>query len=393
MEGGKAALVLTGGGARAAYQVGVLSAIREIRGRRPGNPFPIICGTSAGGINAAALAVFSSDFNAGVRKLAWIWRNFHVEQVYRADPRALLGTGLRWGAALTFGWMVRQTPRSLLDNTPLRGLLKRVLDFSAIERAIAAGDLYALSVSASGYSSGESLAFFQAASDVRPWRRAQRVGMRARIGVHHLLATSALPFVFPAVRINREYFGDGSMRQLAPVSPAIHLGAERILVVGSGRLAEEGRQRGDAYPSPAQIAGHALSSIFLDGLAVDLERMERINQTLSAFSPEERAAANISLRPIETLVISPSQRLDTIAGRHREELPRALRTVLRGVGAMRREGSTLLSYIIFERGYTRALMELGYQDTMARRDAVAAFLRVDDGDGPVAPPHERACAT
>ncbi len=377
MTEGKAALVLTGGGARAAYQVGVLSAIREIRGRRPGNPFPILCGTSAGGINATALAVFSDDFSLAVRKLAWIWRRFHVDQVYRADAGALLATGLRWGAALGFGWLVRQTPRSLLDNTPLRQLIERVLDFSAIERSIAAGHLHALAVCASGYSSGENLAFFQAAPEVRPWRRAQRVGMREAIGVDHLLATSAIPFVFPAVHIHREYFGDGSMRQLAPISPAIHLGADRILVIGSGRLAEEGRQRADAYPSPAQIAGHALSSIFLDGLAVDLERMTRINATLGAFTAEQRAAAGIGLRPLETLVILPSQRLDAIAGRHRSGLPRALRTVLRGVGAMRREGSTLLSYLLFEPGFIRALMDLGYADTMARRDEVAHFLRLD----------------
>lgn len=376
MADGKAALVLTGGGARAAYQVGVLSAISEIRGRRPGNPFPILCGTSAGGINAASLAVYSDDFSAAVRKLVWIWRNFHVDQVYRADPAALLATGLRWGSALMLGWVVRQTPRALLDNAPLRALLAEVLDFPAIERAIAAGHLHAVCVAASGYSSGENLTFFQAAEGVAPWRRTHRVGMRARLGVDHLLATSAIPFVFPAVKINREYFGDGSMRQLAPVSPAIHLGADRILVVGSGRLAEEGRQRSESYPSLAQIAGHALSSIFLDGLAVDLERMQRINATLGAFSPAQREAAGLTLRPIETLVISPSKRLDAIAGHHRGDLPRGMRTVLRGIGAMRREGSTLLSYLLFEPGYTRALMELGAHDTMARRDEVAAFLRV-----------------
>ena len=376
MRSDRAALVLTGGGARAAYQVGVLSAIREIRGRRPGNPFPILCGTSAGGINAVALAVFSEDFSAAVRKLAWIWRNFHVHHVYRSDVAALLATGARWGAALSFGWAIRQTPRSLLDNRPLHDLLQRVLDFDAIQRGIDAGHLHALSVSASGYSSGESLAFFQARSGVDPWRRAQRIGVRTRIRVEHLLATSAIPFVFPAQRINREYFGDGSMRQLAPISPAIHLGASRILVIGSGRLAEEGRQRSEGYPSPAQIAGHAMSSIFLDSLAVDLERLERINQTLGAFTETQRKAAGVQLRPIETLVISPSQRLDAIAGRHRNELPLALRLVLRGVGAMRREGSTLLSYLLFEPGFTRALIKLGYQDTLARRDEVAAFLRL-----------------
>ncbi|KON82040.1 patatin-like phospholipase family protein [Azoarcus sp. PA01] len=376
MTEGKAALVLTGGGARAAYQVGVLAAIRKIRGRQPGNPFPILCGTSAGGINAAALAVFSSDFNAGVRKLTWIWRNFHVDQVYRADAAALMGTGLRWGGALMFGWAVRQTPRSLLDNSPLRALLERVLDFSAIRRAIDAGHLHAVSVAASGYSSGENLAFFEAAPEVLPWRRAQRVGMPTHLGIEHLLASSAIPFVFPAVKINREYFGDGSMRQLAPISPAIHMGAERILVIGSGRLAEEGRQRTEDYPPLAQIAGHALSSIFLDGLAVDLERMERINATLNAFTAAERDAAGLALRPIETLVISPSKRLDAIAGRHRGTLPLALRTLLRGVGAMRREGSTLLSYLLFEPAFTRALMDMGFQDTLARRDEVAAFLRL-----------------
>jgi NTE family protein len=376
MTDGKAALVLTGGGARAAYQVGVLSAIREIRGRQPGNPFQILCGTSAGGINAAALAVLSADFGSAVRKLAWIWRNFHVDQVYRADAAALLSTGLRWGSALMFGWAVRQTPHALLDNSPLRGLLAQVLDFPAIGRAIEAGHLHAVSVSASGYSSGESLAFFEAAPGVLPWRRSQRMGVRTRLGVDHLLASSAIPFVFSPVRINREWFGDGSMRQLAPISPAIHLGADRILVVGSGRLAEEGRQRGDEYPSLAQIAGHALSSIFLDGLAVDLERMQRINDTLRALTPAQREAAGIGLRPIETLVISPSKRLDAIAGRHRECLPFALRTVLRGIGAMRRDGSTLLSYLLFEPEFTRALMELGFQDAMDRRDEVAAFLRL-----------------
>lgn len=375
-EAGRAALVLTGGGARAAYQVGVLQALRHIRGPRPGNPFPILCGTSAGGINAAALAVYSADFNMAVRKVAWIWRNFHVDQVYRADAPALIGSGLRWGSALMTGWAVRQTPRALLDNSPLRRLLLHTLDFSAIDRAIAAGHLHALSVTASGYTSGESLAFFAAHPSVPNWRRTQRLGVRATIGVDHLLASSAIPFVFPAVRINREYFGDGSMRQLAPVSPAIHLGADRILVIGAGRLAEEGRQRTDAYPSPAQIAGHAMSSIFLDGLAVDLERMERINATLNAFSEAQRQAAGVPLRPIETLVISPSQRLDTMAGHHRDSLPTMLRLVLRGVGAMRREGSTLLSYLLFEPGFTRALMELGFEDTMARRDEVAAFLRL-----------------
>lgn len=376
MQEGRAALVLTGGGARAAYQVGVLSAIRELRGASPGNPFPILCGTSAGAINAAALASHAVDFNRAVRHIERIWRNLHAEQVYRVDAPALLGSGIHWGSALFGGWLLRQTPRSLLDNAPLRGLLERALDFRAIDQAIKSGALYALSVTASGYSSGQSLAFFQGSLDIQPWRREQRMGVRTELTIEHLMASSALPFVFPAVRIHREWFGDGSMRQLAPVSPAIHLGAERILVVGAGRTAEEGRQRAERYPSPAQIAGHALSSIFLDTLAVDLERLARINDTVSRLEPAQRQFAGIGLRAIETLVIQPSQRLDTIAGRHGHQLPRLLRMVLRGLGTMRREGSTLLSYLLFEPGFTRTLIELGYDDAMARKSELSDFLRI-----------------
>jgi NTE family protein len=380
MAEGRAALVLTGGGARAAYQVGALIAIREVWGsKRAENPFPIICGTSAGAVNAVALAVFSANFDDAVRKLAYIWRNFQVDHVYRADTPAIAGSVLRWGSAVFFGWLVRQSPRSLLDNSPLGELLEAQLDFGAIGRSIAAGHLRAISVTASGYTSGESLAFFQGVDELEPWRRAQRVGVRTELKLEHLLASSAIPFVFPAVRINREYFGDGSMRQLAPISPAIHLGADRILVIAGGRRSEEARQRTDAYPSPAQVAGHAMSSIFLDGLSMDLERLERINTTVGALTDVQRAAAGIALKPIETLLIAPSQRLDYLAARHRNTLPRSLRLVLRGIGAMRKNGSVLLSYLLFERAYTRSLMQLGYTDAMSRRAELARFLRVDTG--------------
>lgn len=371
------ALILTGGGARAAYQVGVLLAVAKLSSNPRRNPFPILCGTSAGAINAASIACLADNFGKAVGRIAEVWRNMHAHHIYRADALGIGLSGARWISLLMAGWIVRNPPRSLLDNSPLRELLTRHLDFKGIERSIARGALHAVSISASGYESGESISFFQAHPSAKPWRRVQRLGIRSPIGVDHLVASSAIPFIFPATRIHREFFGDGSMRQLAPISPAIHLGAERVMIVGASRKNEhQDRQLVDEHPSLAQIAGHALSSIFLDGLAVDIERMQRINQTLSAIPDEIREHSGIPLRPIKTLVIAPSERLDRIAAEHASALPWPVRTLLRGVGAMNRHGGALTSYLLFEKPYTRALIDLGYADTMARSVEVGDFLQL-----------------
>jgi NTE family protein len=371
----KTALILTGGGARAAYQVGVLKAIRELLPDPKKNPFPIICGTSAGAINAASLAVRAEDFGHAVDQMVSVWSNFSVDQVYRADPAGLAMTGARWLGALMFGWLVKEGPRSLLDNAPLRQLLASTLDFDAIARAIDNRALHSVSITCSGYATGQSVSFFQGRADIEPWRRSQRVGAHVKLGLDHLMASSAIPFIFPSVRVHREWFGDGSMRQIAPISPAIHLGARRILVVGAGRMSQESdRPAVEDYPSLAQIAGHALSSIFLDSLSVDLERTMRINHTLSLIPDEVRKEKGIALRPIDVLVIAPSERLDLLAAKFAKSLPWSVRALLRGIGAMNKRGGALTSYLLFERPYTQALIDMGYRDTMARADEVKDFL-------------------
>jgi NTE family protein len=389
-------LLLTGGGARAAYQVGVLEAIADIRldcgAGQEANPFPIITGTSAGAINASALACGADNFDATVRMIAATWRGFHADQVYRVDHLSMLRSGATWMTLLSLGWVLarwrRIKPRSLLDNSPVSELLKRVVPLERLPELIRLGHMQALAVTASSYSSGEHVTFFEGDTRLLPWVRSQRLAVRDRITHAHLLASSAIPFVFPAtsLRINGrdEYFGDGSMRQSAPISPAIHLGAQRILVVGAGRMHEPqaGAQTpvNTAYPSIAQIAGHALANIFLDALAVDVERAKRINHTI-ALVPEALRHAS-ALRPLDLLVISPSQRLDTVASRHIGTLPHAVRTMLQGVGVSSRKadvkGAALASYLLFENGYTSELMALGYADTQRQRTEVCAFFSWTD---------------
>jgi len=367
-------LVLSGGGARAAYQVGVLRGIADIMPEDVRNPFGIICGTSAGAINATALATHADDFRNAVYVIENVWKTFSPDRVYRTDLMGVLGCLMRLG--LSFIMPNSKTSVSLLDNSPLAELLRQAIAFERIKDEINSGNLRAVSVTASGYGSGHSVAFFQGSGDISSWSRFQRMGLRAELTVEHLLASSSIPMVFPAIKLDREFFGDGAIRQFAPISPALHMGARKVLVVGvsGNRSAPQTRPPNEGYPSVARIGGHLLNSAFLDSLDYDIERLQRINKTLTSFSDSHREKAGLKLKPVECLVISPSQCLDQIAARYAYNLPATIRFFLRGIGATTPSGSSILSYLLFEKNFCNDLIQLGYNDALTRRSEIEAFM-------------------
>jgi NTE family protein len=377
----KTALVLPGGGARAAFQVGVLKALAELLPERTANPFPIISGTSAGAINSIVLASKARHFCLAVTELERVWGGFHSGQVFRTDSPTMLKSSLHWAAAIILGGFIVGMPKSLLDNSPLRALLSRNVRFPRIQKSIDDGHLHAVAITAAGYGSARSMSFFQGAPRIRSWSRTRRIGVRQPLHLDHLMASIAVPLIFPPVMIGGEYFGDGAMRQATPLSPAIHLGADRILVIGvRDETADAALLQGQAqrFPSFAQIAGYMLDTLFMDGLYSDLERMTRINQLIDSVPPDQRTGPLKRMRAIDTMLVVPSRDLRELAYEHRQAMPVPLRILLRGIRGHSKPENRLLSFLLFEQSYTQALIELGYKDAMAVKDNLLDFVSGSD---------------
>jgi NTE family protein len=384
------ALVLPGAGARGAYQVGVLKAVASLLPKDAPNPFSVISGTSAGAINAAVLAGRAANFERAVADMEQVWGSFKASQIYKADNWTMLKSSLHWLAALVFGGLGVRNPRSLLDNTPLRDVLARDVRFDGISSAIEQGHLDAVAITASGYSAARSVTFFQGRQDLKPWARVRRIGRPARLDIDHLMASAAVPFVFPPVKIGGEYYGDGSMRHRAPLSSAIHLGADRLLVIGvRDERPDPEPPAGEvpAAPTFAHLGGYMLDTLFMDGLYTDLERLSRINRILAQLGPSRLTGALADLRPIHALVIVPKQDIRSVAARFAHELPRGVRLLLRGLGASSKSGMQLVSYLLFESGFTRALIEMGYRDALEMESELRAFLFDQPMDTLYAPAH------
>lgn len=367
-------VVLTGGGARAAYQVGVLRAISDMY-PGSGHPFDVVVGTSAGAINAAGLAGGGSIFRHNVTHLENIWANLSVDQVYHSSSMAIMRNMTRVARKLISGGEQRHS-LSLLNNDPLRQLLEKQLDFDAIHEAIEQGHLRALGLNACGYTTGRNLCFFETGTDISSWNNGQRGGARTELSLDHVMASSAIPTLFEPVHINREYFGDGVTRQMAHISPAIRLGAQKVLIIGvSGNSRTEPRRpQKPAIPTFGQIMSHVFNGLFLDTLEYDIERLAVINQLLSLIPEESVAQAGLDLKPIELLDISPSKPLEDIAEQYMDGLPAVLRT-LGGVpedGNV--SGASLGSYLLFDQRFSRDLIELGYKDAQAQSDEIARFF-------------------
>ncbi len=373
----KAGIILSGGGARAAYQVGVVKAIYQQIPRGSHNPFPIICGSSAGAINATVMACYAGQYRIGLRRLETVWSNIHVNKVFKSDFYGMLKQSARFAMYL-MGGKNQAHFSSLLNNQPLRELLRNVVPFQRLQDLINEQLLHALCVTCSDYSDGGSYSFYQGHASIKEWHRHRRLGLRDKIHLSHLMASSAIPMLFPAVSLNHQYFGDGSIGFLSPISPAIHLGADKIIIVGLDPEPESPSYicyEKNKHPTITDIAGHVLESVFIDSLDSDLERLQRINNTLENIREDLLAQVEIPLKKIETLVISPSKDLRSFADEYSRELPRSTKFFFKRLGINHDNGSNILSYLLFEKDYCKRLIQLGYEDALNKQLEILHFFR------------------
>ncbi len=372
----KVALLLSGGGARGAYQVGVLKAIAEFYPRNHGIPFPILCGTSAGAMNSTALGCYASSFHLGVKKLDWIWRNMKTAQIYHCDmlhvTKHMFNNVTTWLRSDLY----KNRATSLLDNSPLRDFLSQVVPFDRLERNIANGYLHALSITASSYQTGNSVSFYQGHSSIEDWTRSKRESLRGTLHYEHLMASAAIPLLFPAVEVRQSFYGDGSIHQLSPLSTPIHLGADKVLAIGLDSPHDRQPHSQVKHPSGSSIAGHLLDSVFSDTLDGDIERAERINATIDVI--DEASLKKLALRKVQTLLINPSIDINKVAQRHFESMPLPIRLLLSTMGVNKDSESSLASYLLFENGYCKELIDAGYKDGLAHQAQLMDFLNISD---------------
>lgn len=368
------ALILSGGGARAAYQIGVLKAVSELVPWQPHNPFPIVCGTSAGAINTLALAGRRGDFPTRVAALETIWSNLEAKNIYRTDLFSVLKNSTKLALAMMFSGLGISQPLALLDNSPLYELMTKTVNFHDIDEAIASGNLQAIAITAMSYSSGKSITFFQGQHE--NWQRARRMGIRTGLTVEHLVASASIPTLFPAVRIGNNYFGDGAVRQLKPLSPALHLGANRLFIIGVSDKNRSNPNDSARYQAPtiAAMMGHMFNSAFIDSLESDLETLQAINNLVTQLAEE----ATTTAKKIDYLCITPSKPINAIAQQYIHQLPASVRFFLRATGANKGEaGASAASYLLFEPGFCGELMDMGYNDTFRQKAQVLHFFQQD----------------
>lgn len=371
----KTALILSGGGARAAYQVGVLKAIAELIPDTGHNPFQIICGTSSGAINAAKLATEADNFHRSVAGLDKLWSNLQSHKVHRVGITSILKGLLKLFASFFHSGLSEGKPLSLLDNEPLYELLVKHVEMSRLNDMIYKKQLHALCISALGYSSGHNISFIQGNASVEGWKSARRSGVKTRLTHEHIMASAALPAIFPSVQINREYFGDGALRQTAPLSSALNLGANKLFIIGvSGNInCSYEREKINHSPSIAQVLSQLLNSAFIDSLEEDVDMVKRINEFSESLSKDKQKELKVST--VDVLVIEPTIKFDELAGQYIQNLPRSMRGLLKIIGANPSEGgSSLASYILFEKEYCSLLIKSGYKDAMDQAEKIRKFI-------------------